>query len=102
MAEKQARYEITYIIAPNIDEASKTALVERYDKILTDNGATLIDSKDWQKRRLAYEINHYREGLYHITNVVVDDKAKEAVKEFDRLSKIDDSVLRHMIVKRED
>jgi len=54
-------------------------------------------SKDWEKRRLAYEIQDFREGLYHIVNVEANDDA--ALKEFDRLSKINADILRHMIVK---
>ena len=60
------QYEINYIIRPDIDEAVKTELIERFDKILTDNGAEIIESKDCSKRRLAYEINDFREGIYHI------------------------------------
>ena len=63
-----AKYEILYIIRPNIEE-----------------------------RRLAYEIQDFREGLYHIVNVEANDDA--ALKEFDRLSKINADILRHMIVK---
>lgn len=96
----EKNYEITYIIAPNLDDAAKTALVERFDKILTDNGAEIVDSKDWSKRRLAYEINNQHEGIYHIVNVLADND--EALNEFDRLAKIDGAILRHMIVKRED
>lgn len=96
----QAKYEVTYIISTTLDEESKTALVNRYDGILKDNGAEVIDSKDWSKRRLAYEINNQHEGIYHIVNVLADND--EALNEFDRLAKIDGSVLRHMIVKRED
>ncbi len=51
-----AKYEILYIIRPNIEEEAKNALVARFDSILTDNGATVVESKDWEKRRLAYEI----------------------------------------------
>ncbi|KRM24290.1 30S ribosomal protein S6 [Latilactobacillus graminis] len=96
----QSKYEITYIISTTLDEESKTALVNRYDGILKDNGAEVIDSKDWSKRRLAYEINNQNEGIYHIVNVLADND--EALNEFDRLAKIDDAILRHMIVKRED
>lgn len=91
-------YEITYIIAPNLDDAAKTALVDRFDKILTDNGAEIVDSKDWSKRRLAYEIGGFNDGIYHIVNVKTSDD--EALNEFDRLSKIADGILRHMIVVR--
>ncbi|KRM12643.1 30S ribosomal protein S6 [Paucilactobacillus suebicus] len=94
------KYEITYIIRPDIDEAAKTALVERFDKIVTDNGATVVDSKDWSTRRFAYEIGNYSEGTYHIINATATDDA--ALNEFDRLAKISDDILRHMIVKRED
>jgi len=69
-----AKYEILYIIRPNIDE-----------------------SKDWEKRRLAYEIQDFREGLYHVVNVESDNDF--ALNEFDRLSKINGDILRHMIVK---
>lgn len=48
-------YEITYIIKPDIDDDAKAALIERFDKVLSDNGATVDDSKDWAKRRFAYE-----------------------------------------------
>ena len=75
----------------------KNALVARFDSILTDNGATVVESKSWEKRRLAYEIQDFREGLYHIVNVEANDDA--ALKEFDRLSKINADILRHMIVK---
>ncbi|NMX24617.1 30S ribosomal protein S6 [Streptococcus sanguinis] len=91
-----AKYEILYIIRPNIEEEAKNALVARFDSILT-NGATVVESKDWEKRRLAYEIQDFREGLYHIVNVEANDDA--ALKEFDRLSKINADILRHMIVK---
>ena len=64
---------------------------------MTDTGATVVESKSWEKRRLAYEIKDFREGLYHIVNVEANDDA--ALKEFDRLSKINADILRHMIVK---
>lgn len=93
-------YEVTYIIKPDLDEESKKALVDRFDKILVDNGAEVIDSKDWSKRRFAYEIENYRDGIYHVVNVRANDD--KAVNEFDRLAKIEGAILRQMIVKRED
>ncbi|MQS76611.1 30S ribosomal protein S6 [Companilactobacillus halodurans] len=96
----EVHYEITYIIKPDMEEDAKKALIDRFDKIITDNGAKVIDSKDWEKKRLAYEIANYKEGIYHIINV--DAENDEAINEFDRLSKIEDNILRHMIVRRED
>ncbi|WEG73339.1 30S ribosomal protein S6 [Vagococcus intermedius] len=92
-------YEVMYIIRPNIDEETKTALVDRFDTILKDNGAEILESKDWEKRRLAYEIKDCREGIYHI--IKVSSTTADGINEFDRLAKINDNILRHMIVKEE-
>ena len=93
------KYEVTYIIKPDVDEESKKALVENYDKVIADNGGTMVESKDWGKRRFAYEIAGYTEGVYHIVNIKAENA--DAINEFDRLAKINDGILRHMIVKRE-
>ena len=95
-----AKYEILYIIRPNIEEEAKNALVARFDSILTDNGATVVESKDWEKRRLAYEIKDFREGLYRLVTLEADT-ASAATSEFDRLAKINGDILRHMITKVE-
>ncbi|HJA72876.1 MULTISPECIES: 30S ribosomal protein S6 [Lactobacillaceae] len=92
------KYEITYIIRPDIEESAKAELVARFDKILADNGATVVDSKDWDTRRFAYPIAKYTEGTYHVVNVEAD--SDEALNEFSRLAKFSDDILRHMIVKR--
>lgn len=93
------KYEIMYIIRPNIEEDEKKAVVERFDGILTENGAEIIESKEWGKRRLAYEINDYRYGFYHIVKLNAD-KA-DSINEFDRLAKISDDIVRHMVIKEE-
>ncbi|API88304.1 30S ribosomal protein S6 [Marinilactibacillus sp. 15R] len=95
-----AKYEVLYIIRPNIDEDAKKALVERFDGILKDNGAEVTESKDWAKRRFAYEIKGYREGTYHLVNIVSNDAT--AINEFERLARINEDILRHMIVRLED
>lgn len=92
-------YEILYIIRPNIEESAKEELIARFDAILTDNGATVTESKLWQKRRLAYEINDFQEGIYHIVKLSSADAV--AINEFDRLAKINSDILRHIIVKEE-
>ncbi|MGX7025307.1 30S ribosomal protein S6 [Vagococcus hydrophili] len=94
------KYEIMYIIRPNIDEEEKTALVNRFDSILKDNGAEVLESKLWGKRRLAYDIQDFHEGIYHIVKVSSATDAA-AISEFDRLAKINADILRHMIVKEE-
>ena len=91
------KYEITYIIRPDIEESAKSELVDRFDKVLTDNGANIAESKDWSTRRFAYPIEKYTEGTYHV--VTLTTNTDEALNEFDRLAKFNDDILRHMIVK---
>lgn len=92
------KYEIMYIIRPNIEDEAKKALVERFSGILTDNGAEIENVKEWGKRRLAYEINDFRDGYYMIVNAKAETAA---VQEFDRLAKISEDIIRHIVVKEE-
>ncbi|MRX73399.1 30S ribosomal protein S6 [Bacillus lacus] len=93
------QYEIMYIIRPNIEDEAKKALVERFNSILTDNGAELNEAKEWGKRRLAYEINDFRDGYYMLLNASAENA--DAVNEFDRLAKISEDIIRHMVTKKE-
>ncbi len=93
------KYEIMYIIRPNIEDEAKKALVERFNSVLSDNGAELTEVKEWGKRRLAYEINDFRDGYYMLLQV---NSEAAAVQEFDRLAKISEDIIRHIVVKKED
>ncbi|MFJ7978092.1 30S ribosomal protein S6 [Peribacillus sp. JNUCC 23] len=92
------KYEIMYIIRPNIEEDAKKALVERFNTILTDNGAEMTEAKEWGKRRLAYEINDFRDGYYMLLKI---NGETAAIQEFDRLAKISEDIIRHMVTKIE-
>jgi small subunit ribosomal protein S6 len=92
------KYEVMYIIRPSVDDEAKKAVVERFENVLTSSGAEIIESKDWGKRRLAYEINDFRDGFYQIVKM---NSNSEAVQEFDRLAKISDDIIRHIVVRDE-
>ena len=63
------KYEIMYIIRPTVEDEAKKALIQRFDEVLTSKGAEIIESKEWGKRRLAYEIDDLREGFYQLVKV---------------------------------
>ena len=90
------QYELMYIIQPAIEDEAKKALVARFNEILTSNGAEIIESKEWGKRRLAYEINDLREGFYQIVKVNADSKA---IDEYTRLANINEDIIRHIAVR---
>lgn len=91
-------YELMYIIQPAIEEEAKKALVERFNDMLTSNGAEIIESKEWGKRRLAYEINDLREGFYQIVKI---NSGSEAINEFTRLANINEDIIRHIAVRKD-
>ncbi|GAC91154.1 30S ribosomal protein S6 [Anoxybacillus flavithermus NBRC 109594] len=93
------KYEIMYIIRPNMEEEARKAVVERFNNVLTENGAEITNVKEWGKRRLAYEIEKFRDGYYMILNVVAKPAA---VQEFDRLARISEDIIRHIVVKEEE
>jgi small subunit ribosomal protein S6 len=93
------KYEVMYIIRPNIEEEAKKALTERFSGILADNGAEVSEAKDWGKRRLAYEINDFRDGYYQLLKVNAEPAA---VEEFSRLAKISEDIIRHIVIKEEE
>ncbi|MCG7345799.1 30S ribosomal protein S6 [Sporosarcina sp. ACRSL] len=90
------KYEIMYIIRPTVEDEAKKALITRFDDILTSNGAEIIESKEWGKRRLAYEIDDLREGYYQLVTV---NAGTEAIDEFNRLANINEDIIRHMAVR---
>ena len=92
------KYELMYIIQPSIEEEAKKALVERFQEILTSNGAEITEAKDWGKRRLAYEINDFREGFYQIVKVTADSSA---IDEYIRLANINEDIIRYVAVNIE-
>ncbi|MEG0471216.1 MAG: 30S ribosomal protein S6 [Solibacillus sp.] len=92
------KYELMYIIRPNIEEEAKKALVERFNEILTSNGAEIVEAKDWGKRRLAYEINDLREGFYQILKINADSVA---INEYTRLANISEDIIRHIAVRED-
>ena len=92
-------YEIMYIVRPSIEEDAKKALVERFNGILASEGSEVLEEKDWGKRRLAYEINDFKEGFYNIVRIKTDNN--KSTDEFQRLAKINDDIIRYIVIRED-
>ncbi|GAA0467809.1 30S ribosomal protein S6 [Alkalibacillus silvisoli] len=92
------KYEIMYIIRPDVEEEARKDVVERFSQVLTDNGAEIENVDELGMRRLAYEINDYRDGYYVVVNFGGD---AAAIDEFDRKAKFTDDVIRHMAIRND-
>lgn len=89
-------YEIMFIVRPDVteDALKKTAL--SFEKILTDGKAKITLSKELGQREFAYEIKKFKSGYYFLYNIETNDDA--AIKEFDRVARIDENIVRHLII----
>lgn len=97
------KYELLFITRPDYDEEKIASIISRYQEVITGGNGTVHSAEKWGKRRLAYEINDMREGLYIM---MLFDAEHQVAAELDRLMKIDQEIVRHMIsrldnVKRE-
>jgi len=93
------KYEIMFIVKSNMEEAEINKTAEAMKKVLTDKKAKIIEEKAMGQKELAYEIEKMNTGYYFLYIVEADG---DTVKEFDRVSGINENVLRHLIVKVED
>lgn len=93
-------YEMMFILKPDLAEEASVEAKERLQKIIADFGGEFINEADgWGKKRLAYEIQDYHEGVYYLWYF----KGKpETVQELDRVIKISDKFLRHIIIRKDD
>lgn len=88
------KYEAVFILLSNLEEEVRNAEIEKMKNIVTSFNGTVDKVNEWGQRRLAYEINKKREGYYVIMNFTSNS---DAVNEIDRICKISDNVIRHMI-----
>ena len=90
------KYEILFIVRPDLEEKAIKEVASNLEKVLVDNKAKVLSSKELGQKELAYEINNQKSGYYFLINIESDSKA---IDEFNRLANINESILRHLIIK---
>lgn len=89
------KYELMFIVRSDIEQEAVDAVVEKFLNIIRDGGE--IEKQEViGKKRLAYEIDKHRDGIYVLVNFTAP---AAVVAELDRVIKISDEVIRHLIVK---
>jgi len=94
------KYEIMFIVRPDLEEASIKKVAEDMKKVLSSKNAKVLDVKEMGQKELAYEMNKYKTGYYFL--FTIESETDEATKEFDRLALISEDIIRHLIVKVEE
>lgn len=92
-------YEITFILNPNLADDEATANTERISTLITNGGGEIVDVHPWGgKRRLAYPIEHHRDGLYFWFDLIL---APEAVAGLERSIGVNENIVRHLVKLRD-
>ena len=93
------KYEIMFIVKPDLEEKTVSSTVKKLEKTLTDNKAVITLSKELGQKEFAYEIKGFKSGFYYLYNI--DSNSDAAVKEFDRIASIDENIIRHLVLNIE-
>ena len=88
-------YEVLFILSPQLTEEETTTLINDFRTIAESNGATVKSEDAWGRRRLAYPIRKFTDGIYHLFVL----ESEQSLSELDRRMKNVDRVLRHVIVR---
>lgn len=94
------KYEIMFIVRPDLEEANIKSVAAEMKTMLENNQAKVLEVKEMGQRELAYEVNKYKTGYYFLFTIETENL--DATKEFDRVALINESIIRHLIVKLED
>ena len=88
-------YELMYIVRPELDDEALRAAVTRVRGMIEAQNGDVVKTTLWGKRRLAYEVNHLRDGHYVLVVLHLDG---DRVAPLERALRIDETVFRHLIV----
>jgi len=90
-------YEILLMLDPELPEERQTEILTRAREAIERDGGKFEADEPWGRRRLEYEIDHKKEGVYHLLTFAAEPATLE---EISRVLKITDGVMRHLAVRR--
>jgi small subunit ribosomal protein S6 len=92
------RYELMLVLRPDAPDERIAAIVDRTTRQIAADGGQIVKVAPWGRRRLAYPIERYREGSYHI---IVFEAPSTTIAEIERTLLITEEVLRHLAVRQD-
>jgi small subunit ribosomal protein S6 len=92
------RYELMLVFRPDAPDERLAAIIDRTTRQITADGGQIVKVAPWGRRRLAYPIDHHREGSYHI---VVFEAPAPVIAELERALQITEEVIRHLVVRQD-
>ena len=92
------KYEIMFIVKATLEESALNSITKEVQSLINDGNSKVIEFKDMGRKKLAYPINKEISGFYYLMNV---EATNEVIQEFDRKLRINENILRHLILKKE-
>ncbi len=92
------RYELMLVIRPDVADDKSQAVIDKVTRQITASGGQIIKVAPWGRRRLAYPIDRFREGSYHI---ILFAAPADALAELEHDLQINEEVLRHLVTRDE-
>ena len=92
-------YEIMYLIQPDVEGEQLEEAINKVQDLLDKEGARIVNLKKIGKRRLAYEINDFKEGFYVLLNVEADSTVVPVLEHF---FKVTEGYLRYIVIRLEE
>lgn len=89
-------YEIMFIVKTTMESQNVKKTIDNMKKIITDGKGKIVETKEMGEKKLAYPIKKELNGYYYVLKV---EATPEVVSEFDRRASIDETILRHLIIK---
>ena len=92
------QYETVFIFTPVLSDAQMKEAVEKFSKVLTDNGAEIINTEEWGLRKLAYPINKKSTGFYALLEFNANP---DVVKKLETAYRRDERVIRFLTFRQD-
>ena len=93
------QYETMVLLSPDLEEDAVEERITGFEKYITEKGGEILDIDRMGKKRLAYEINDQRHGIYFVVTYKSED---EIIKELERQLTLDEHSWRHMTVRMDE
>jgi small subunit ribosomal protein S6 len=90
------RYELMLVVRPDVADDKAQAIIDKTTRQIVASGGQIVKVAPWGRRRLAYQIDRFREGSYHI---VLFEAPGDALIELERTLQITEEVLRHLVTR---
>lgn len=90
------KYELLFLIDTSIDNEEIESVITKFNDTIKNNGGNVLDTNNWGKRKLAYEVQKKWEGFY---SLITFEAPPELIKELERVLRIDERVMKFLVVK---